>query len=602
MKNYKSREEVPEKYKWDLSDFYKSEDDFNTELRECQKEIKRIGNYKDCCESAKDLFEFLELSTHIDIVASNLYVYAYLKNDQELGVSKSMSQKEKTEDLLNDYEIATAFFAPSLLKLSKEKYESLFKEETRLQKYRPTLDRIYRKKEHILDEEKESIISELDNAMNHFDDMSSTMLNSEHDYGKIKIDGEEVEIAPTNLSKLLKNENRNIREKVRRKYNEVLGRYGVSSAQFLQGYVKSSIVDARIHKFKSPFEAKLFYLNMESGAYDALVHTVEKNLDSLHKYYRVFRKELGYSKLYQYDLSMNMAGSKKEYSIEEAQELILKALKPLGEDYLSHFQRIIDNHYVDYCQYPKKCSGGYSFSTLDKNSRILMSFNYNLDSVSTLAHEGGHNVHHQYVMENNEPSYREVPSIMAEVASLTNECLLSSYLADHGKTKEEKLSGIENILNVILSNLFGAVREAKLESDFYEYVQNGNTITKDYMNAITLDSLKKYYGKEVELDEESAYSWMRRSHYYMDFYLYNYAFCISMACYLAREILKGNQVVLEKYLSYLKTGSDKWPKEAFNILGIDLKEESVYQSAISYFDELLEKFIKIKNGSESDGQ
>ena len=122
------------------------------------------------------------------------------------------------------------------------------------------------------------------------------------------------------------------------------------------------------------------------------------------------------------------------------------------------------------------------------------------------------------------------------------------------------------------------------------------------MNAITLDSLKKYYGKEVELDEYSAYSWMRRSHYYMDFYLYNYAFCISMACYLAREILKGNQVVLEKYLSYLKTGSDKWPKEAFNILGIDLKEESVYQSAISYFDELLEKFIKIKNGSESDGQ
>lgn len=602
MKNYKSRQEVPEKYKWDLSDFYQSEEDFNKELKECKKEINQLQNYKDCCQDAQKLYEFLELSTHIDIMASNLYVYAYLINDQELGLSTSMSRKEATENLLNENDLATAFFAPSLLKLSKEAYNELYKKEKRLQKYQPLLDKIYRRKEHILDEEKEKLLSELENAMNHFDDMSSTMLNSEHDYGKIKIDGEEIEIAPTNLSKLLKNENRRVRKTVRAKYNSTLGRYGASSAQFLQGYVKSNIVEARIHNFKNPFDEKLFYLNMEKEAYDALVNTVEKNLNSLQKYYQLFRKNLGYSKLYQYDLNLDMAGNKKEYSIEEAQDVILKALKPLGEDYLKHFQRIIDNHYVDYCQYPKKCSGGYSFSTLDKNSRILMSFNYNLDSVSTLAHEGGHNVHHQYIMENNEPSYTDVPSIMAEVASLTNECLLSSYLSEHGKTKEEKLSGIENILKVIVSNLFGAVREAKLESDFYQYVEEGNTITKDYMNEITLNSVKKYYGKEVETDEYSAYSWMRRSHYYMDFYLYNYAFCISIACYLAREIMKGNTEVLKNYLNYLKTGSDKWPKEAFEVLKIDLKNPQVYEGAVAYFDELLNKFESIKNGSDENGK
>ena len=598
MKIYKKRSEVPDKYKWDLKEFYQSESEFLHELEECKKEIRKIKDYKDCCKSAKKLYDFLELSESIDIISSNLYVYAYLKNDEELGNSKAMSHKDACESMLNDYEIATSFFAPALLKLTIDEYNNLFDEEKKLLKYKKMLDRIYREKEHVLDEEKETIISQLDNASNHFEDMSSAMLNSEHDYGKIKLDGEEVIIAPTNLSRLMKNENRSIRKRVREKYNKTLGKYGVSSAQFLQGHVKTSIVDAKLHHFNSPFEAKRFHLNLDENAYKTLVDVVENNLSSLHEYYKLFKSTLKLKKLYQYDLNMSMVGNKKEYSIEEAQELILKSLKPLGEDYQKHFRRIIDNHYVDYCQYPKKCSGGYSFSTLNKNSRILMSFNYNLDSVSTLAHEGGHNVHHQYVMENNDPSYTEVPSIMAEVASLTNECLLSSYLASNGRTKEEKLSGIENILNVIISNLFGAVREAEMEREFYEYVEKGETITKDYMNELTLNSLKKYYGTEVELDEYSAYSWMRRSHYYMNFYLYNYAFCISVASYIAREILNGNKNILDNYIKYLCTGNSSWPKEAFAILGIDLNDSKVYEGAIKYFDEMLNKFKNIKNGSE----
>lgn len=602
MKTYKNRSEVPDKYKWDLTEFYQNEKEFLKELEECQKEILKIHNYRDCTKSAKKLFAFLELSESIDIISSNLYVYAYLKNDEELGNSKAMSNKERVENLINDYELSTSFFAPALLKLTDEEYKNLYIQERKLAKYQKLLDKIYREKKHILDEEQENIISELDNAANHFEDMSSTMLNSEHDYGKVKLNGEEIVIAPTNLSRLMKNENRSFRKKVREKYSKTLGQYASSSAQFLQGHVKSSIVDARLHNFKNPLDAKLFHLNMEPAAYQALVNTVESHLDSLQKYYKVFKKNLGFKDLYQYDLNLSMANNQKEYSIEEAQELILKAISPLGEDYKNHFQRIFDNRYVDYCQYPKKCSGGYSFSTLNKNSRILMSFNYNLDSVSTLAHEGGHNVHHQYVMENNTPVYTEVPSIMAEVASLTNECLLSSYLASNGSTKDEKLSGIENILNVIISNLFGAVREAEMEKEFYSYVEKGNTITKDYMNKLTLDSLKKYYGNEVKLDEYSAYSWIRRSHYYMNFYLYNYAFCISIASYIAKEILSGNQNMLKNYLKYLSLGSNNWPKEAFNVLEIDLKDKTVYEGAIKYFDEMLNKFESIKNGSEENGK
>ena len=602
MKKYQSRNDVPAKYKWDLQDFYASEQDFYQELAVCQEMIQKIPNYVGCCKSGKSLYEFLEFSTDIDVMSSNLYVYAYLVNDQELGNSIAMSNKDKVENLINDYEVSSAFFAPELLQLDSKTFDALFQEEKELEKYRVLLTRIYRNKEHVLSAEQEQIISELENAMNSFEDMSSTMLNSEHDYGTIFIDGEEEQIAATNLNRLLKNKNRRVRKKVREQYSRELEKYGVSSAQFLHGYVKANIVDARLHHFQDAWDEKLFSYHMPKEAYDALVSVVESHVDSLQRYYRVFKKTVKLSKLYQYDLNLDMASLDKEYFIEEAQELVLKALEPLGSDYLKHFQKIYDNHYVDYCQYPKKCSGGYSFSTLNKDSRILMSFNYNLDSVSTLAHEGGHNVHHQYVMEHTSYPYREIPSIMAEVASLVNECLLSSYLAEHGETKEERLSGIANILNVIISNLFGAVREAKMESDFYDYVAKGNTITKDYMNELTINSLKKYYGDEIVLDEHSACSWMRRSHYYMNYYLYNYAFCISIATYVAQEILKGNQEMLKNYLKYLGTGSDKWPYEAFEILGIDLSNQKVYESAIQYFDEMLNKFETIKNGSEENGK
>ena len=193
-----------------------------------------------------------------------------------------------------------------------------------------------------------------------------------------------------------------------------------------------------------------------------MVSTVESNTNVLQKYLCLFKKVMGLKELHQYDLGLELAKSKREYTIEEAQELTLKALEPLGSEYLKHYKKIYDNHYIDYAQYPGKCSGGYSFSTMDNDSRILMSYNYDLESVSTMIHEGGHNVHHQLICENNPLQNRFVPNIMAEVASLTNECLLSSYLAKNGKTVTEKKAGIANILEVIISNLFGAVREGNV--------------------------------------------------------------------------------------------------------------------------------------------
>lgn len=592
MKIYESRNKVPDKYKWDLKEYFSNNNEFNQTFDKCVKLIDKIDEYKGKIANPNKLLEYLKLDEEIMIMAENLYVYAYLINDQELGVSLSIENKSKTENLMATYESKSSFFAPELLKLTKEEYNKLF-ENKNLLIYKNLLDRIYRSKKHILGEENEKIITLLDSAMDHFDDLSSTMLNSAHDYGKVKIDNYITHITSTNYSKLIKNKNPNLRKKIYNQYFKVLNQYGDISAGLLNSFVKSESVNAHLHKYKNSWDNKLFINNMPNEAYESLVKNTESNIASYQRYLKLYKKFQGLDTLHIYDLNLDFTKKAHEYSVEEAEELVFNSIKVLGKEYQEKFKKIFANHYIDYMPYKGKCSGGYSFSTSTNNSRILMSFNGDLNSVSTIAHEGGHNVHHQFVKDNNPVIYRNVTSLVSEVASLTNECLLSSYIINNAKNKEDKLMGLSNIIGVINSNLFGAVREGKMEQDFYELVDNGGTITKEYMDKLTIDSLKKYFGKIVKLDKYSCVSWTRRSHYYMFYYLYAYSFCISIAAYIAGEILNGNKEVLDKYIEFLKTGSDKWPIEAFTVLGIDLTKDDVYLGAIKYYNSLLDEFEKI---------
>ena len=594
MKKYKSRDEVPEKYKWDLTDFFKNEKEFQKEYKIIKKEIDNLKKYVGCTKDSNKLYEFLDKDINTLSRLENLYIYAYLINDQELGVSSSIERKASTEQLMANYNTNTSFFEPELLKLKSTEYNKLFKENKKLEDYKFLLDKIYRNKEHILTENEEVIITELTSAMNHFEDMSSTMLNRLNNYGTINIDGKEEVLTTTNYRIMMKNENRDFRKNTRIQFNKVIDQYSTASAQFLNSFVKGCAAVAKIRKYKSSFDEKLFNQNMPRKAYIALREVVEENVSVYQKYLDLLKKTKNFDKLYPYDLSLELTKDEKEYSIEEAQALCLEAIKPLGEEYYTHFKKVFDNRYIDYAEYKGKCSGGYSFAPLDKDSRILMSYNYDLDSISTIIHEGGHNVHHQLISKKNPLQNREVMSIVSEVASLTNECLLSSYLAKNGKTKNEKLAGINNIINVINSNLFGSVREAHMEEEFYNLVEKDGTITKDYMNELTLNSLKKYYGNKVELDEYSPLGWVRRSHYYMYFYLYSYAFCISVASSIAKEILDGNKDMLDKYIKFLSTGGDVWPIDAFKILGIDLTKKDVYLNAIKYYEDMIDLYKKIE--------
>ena len=554
--------------------------------------MNEIDNYEGCTKNPEKLFEYLNFSIELSTLIMDLYVYAMLKNDEELGVSENIERFGKVQNLYSEYSSKNSFFEPELLKLTEEEYDKLF-EYDKLNQFKSILDEIFRFKDHILSEKEEIIISELCNAMDNYDDISSTMINSEHDYGKIIIDGNEELIRQTNLRRLLKNEDRSIREEVFNKNKSVLDRYASTSASLLNSYVKENNTVAKLKNYKSSWDANLFSLKLSDEVYDTLVRVVENNLGSLQRYFEIYKKALGLNELHTYDLNLNICNSKKEYSIEEAIELVRNAISPLGDKYLEYYDNVINNHHIDFCEYKGKQSGGYNVYVNDKNSRILLSFNYDLDSVSTIAHEAGHNVNHQFICDNNPLWHRNNEIIVAEVASLTNECLLSSYLAKNGKTKEEKIAGIENIINVIICNLYGGVREAKIESDFYKYSLDGNVITKDYMNKLTLDSLRKYYGDTIIVDDLCKTGWTIRSHYFMNFYLYDYAFSISVASYVANQILNNDKDMLDKYMKFLTLTDEISIEDSFKVLGIDLKDEKLYENAIKYFDEMVNELEKL---------
>lgn len=600
MKTYKTRDEVEKEYKWDLTSFFKNDDEFNKSLKELENNINQIKNYVGCTKDAFKLYEFLNFEINTIALFEDLYVYAHLINDQELGISKNIERKNKTIILNGKLETALSFFNPELLKLSKEEYNLLFKNNPKLNEYRKILDDIYRFKEHILNEEEDVIVTKLVNAMDHFDDISSTMLNKNHYYGKVKIDNENVLITATNFRKIMRNPNQEVRKKAYNSFHKVIDQYSDVNASLLNSYISMEEQLASIHKFSSSWEQKLFSLELSDKVFKTLCETTEKNLGVLHQFFALKKDVLKLEPFNSYDTALPMSHNKKEYSIKEAQDIIRNSLKPLGKEYLNKFEKIITNRYIDYCEYQGKCSGGYSFGTLKQDSRILLSFNGNLDSVSTIAHEAGHNVHHQFIKENNPLQYLECPNIVCEVASLTNEFLLSNYLAKNGSSKEEKLSGIENILNVIENNLFGAVREGLMESNMYEVVKNDGSLTKNYLDDLSYKSIKKYLGSSVKVNKYAKNGWVTRSHYYMNYYLFSYAICVSVAANVANEIINNNEEMLANYLQFLKTGSDKNPTEIYAILGIDLESSETYKRAIDYFESLIVKFKKIYEGEENE--
>ncbi len=597
MKTYQSRKEVPEKYKWDLTEYYQDINAWEEEFQNIKKELPKFQSFVGKLHDAKELENFLKLDTQLLAKIEDLYLYADICHDTDLENEKYTDLYNRAYALSSEYERAVAFATPEILSLNKNEYQNLI-ESTNLKPYKRLLEKIYREKEHTLSEREEQLIALLTENYNSYSAISNSLLNSEHQYGKIKVKDQNITIATNNVRFLKQNEEERVRKEVENKFGKVLKQYENTAASLLNYHVKNNINIAMARNYESPFATYLFQNEMTEKVYSAIHDVAVEGKETYQKYFHLMKKVLKKKTLHSYDTLLPWSKKNKEYSVEEAIKMVREALKPLGDEYLEKWERVNTNHCIDYMQYKGKRSGGYCISTQDKQARILMSYNGTIDDISTIAHESGHFTHHEFIHENNPGWYSYVPSYIAEVASLTNEFLFSDYLVKNGKTKEEKLKGLENFIKMFYLNFFTSIIEGNMEFEMYNYAQNGGTITAEYLNNLSKKELAKYKDNTVKLGKYQNQGWITRSHYYMDFYLYSYAICVSIATIIASRIIKKEEGMVQKYYEFLKCGGDLTPLEIYSKLEIDVTKKETFQEALAYFDQKLDEYEEIANRGE----
>ena len=594
----KTRNEIDDKYKWDLTTIYKSDDEWQKDFDKAKEDMLKISDYKDNFLSSSDkLYKFLKYDEKIDRLISKLYYYAHLNFDVDTGNDKYKEMFNKTRDLLNKYNELTSFVVPYILKSDYSVFEKYYEENPVLLEYKFQIDNIYRFKKHTLDEEKEKMLSSFSNLLSNPEDTFATLTDTDLKFGTIKDENNnECEFNESNYSLYIKSKDRRVRKDA---FNLLLEKYSEfknTIASTFSGNVESNIVVSKIKNYDSAINSALFSDNIDTSVYDNLINVVNSNMNVIYKYYDLKKKVLKLDELHLYDVYVELIGkSNRKYTFEEAKVMVLNALSVLGKDYVSNIKRAFDEKWIDVYHNKGKRSGAYSSGFYDTNPFLLLNFEGTLNDVSTLAHELGHSMHTYYSCKNNKYQYSNYSIFVAEVASTVNELLLLKYLLKNSENKEQKLSIINQLLELFRSTIYRQTMFAEFEKNMYNARENKKVLTSTFISDNYYELVKKYFGSNVVIDDLIRYEWERVPHFYYNFYVYKYATSLSAACYIVNNILNKKDGALENYLTFLKLGSSKYPIDELKIAGVDMNDKNVIQSAIDEFNDLINGFEKLYN-------
>ena len=594
----KLRSEIEEKYKWDLTKIYENDEEWEKDYKEVSSNLKDIEKYKGkILESANTLFEMVTTYFNVARKVEKVYIYAHLNYDAETGNTKYQNYDGMVKNLYRDFGVISSYIEPELLESDYSKIEEYYKEVPALLDYKNFFIEIFRYKDHVLSEKEETIISKLSNVLSNSEDTYEKLTDTDLSLGEIKDEeGNIVKLNDSNYGKYISSKDRRVR------FDAFTNMYkGYSSvkntiASTMYGAVNSNVVIANLKNYDSAIKASLYADNVTTDIYDNLIKTVNNNLDTLFKYYSLRKDVLGLTELHLYDLYANLIESaEKKYTFEEAKDIVLNALKPLGENYVKDATKAFTERWVDVYPNETKRSGAYSGGCYDTYPYMLLNYQGRLNDVSTLAHELGHSMHSYYSRKNNSYQDADYKIFVAEVASTVNELLLCKYLLKESNDKEVKLSILNRLMELFKGTIYRQTMFAEFEKDMYEIVEKGNIFTWEDLSNMYYDLNKKYFGNDVVVDEDIKYEWSRIPHFYYNFYVYKYATGLSAACFIVDNILSGKENALESYLEFLSAGSKYYPLEELKIAGVDMTDPKVVESAIKMFDEAINEFNELYN-------
>lgn len=577
------------KYDWDLSRMYKDGKAFEEEHKSLSDKLEKLKTLTDNYE--KNFGEFFPLAMDIMRGTSNLATYAHMKFDENTKNSEGQKMQMKAFSLYEEFETAIAGFKPYLLTLSEEGLKELI-EKYKLDEYKIFFSRIFRYKDHTLSDKEERIIGSLSFLSGAPREAYTLLRNADMEFPTLETTGEK--LTEANYVSNLQNSDVKVRKEAFEKYYKTLRSCENTIASLQYNNVKALTTLASLKNFDSARQMELFEDDVDVAVYDTLINVIHKYLPVLHKYYEIKKKYMKLEEQHMYDVYLPMIGDvSKEISYDEAKEIIIKALAPLGEDYISVLKEGFESNWIDV--YPKdgKRSGAYSSGSYDSSPYILMNYNNNLDSLFTLVHELGHSMHSYYSRKNNEFINSDYTIFVAEVASTTNELLLLNYLIDNAKDEKEKMYLINHYVDSFKSTVFRQTMFAEFEKLTHEAVENGEALTSENFNEIYYKLNKEYFGDAVISDKDIEFEWGRIPHFYRNFYVYKYATGFSTAVTLSQNILSGDKDKLNAYLGFLKDGGRNFPLDQLRAAGADISKEETLVKAMKVFEAKVDELEKL---------
>ena len=586
------RNEINEKDTWDLSTIFETDQKWEEELALLTEDTKQAasleGHLLDSAESLLDITErYLDLSRRLE----KLYVYAHMKNDQDTRVAKYQEYYAKAMTLYSQLDQVFSFYEPEFMAITEDQYQNLLAEEPKLQPYKHFFDKLLQNKDHVLSQREEELLAGAGEIFGAASETFAILDNADIVFPFVKDEDEnEVQLSHGVYMRLVESKNREVRRGAYEALYATYEQYQHTYAKTLQTNVKVQNYRAKVRNYKSAREAALAANFVPESVYDNLVSAVRKHLPLLHRYLALRSKILGIPDLKMYDVYTPLSSVEYSFTYEEALKKAEDALAVLGEDYLSRVKRAFNERWIDVYENQGKRSGAYSGGSYDTNAFMLLNWQDNLDNLFTLVHETGHSMHSSYTRETQPYVYGDYSIFLAEIASTTNENILTEKLLQEVQDDATRFAILNNFLDGFRGTVFRQTQFAEFEHAIHQADQNGEVLTSEFLNNLYADLNQEYYGLSKEDNPQIQYEWARIPHFYYNYYVYQYSTGFAAASALAEKIVHGSQEDRDRYIDYLKAGKSNYPLNIMRKAGVDMEKEDYLNDAFAVFERRLDEF------------
>ena len=587
----KDRKTIEQKYKWNLNDIYENYDMWESDLEKFEKLTKEVPKYKGQIKNNSEKFVELELLMEkIARLLDRLYLYPYMLKDLDSTDEITSIKMQEIEMIYTKFGTETAWIAPEMLEIPEETMNEWIKKHPELEERRFGLSEMYRLRKHVLSEDKEQLLSHFSQFMGSSSDIYGELSISDMKWNNVKLStGEELAVSNGVYSKILAT-NRN-QEDRKLAFEALYKSYENSKNTFAAIYIaiiQQNVASCNARSYESCLDRALENKNIPKEVYFSLVNSAQENTAPLRRYIELRKKALKLKEYHYYDNSINIVDYNKVFKYDDAKEIVLNSVKPLGEDYQAKMKRAISEGWLDVFETKNKRSGAYSINIYDVHPYMLLNYQETMDAVFTLAHELGHTLHSMHSSEAQPYSTADYTIFVAEVASTFNERLLLDYMLENSDDSLEKIALLEQALGNIVGTYYIQTLFASYEYEAHKMIEEYKAVTPDILSDIMYNLFKKYFGESITIDELQKIIWSRIPHFFRSpFYVYQYATSFASSAKLY-ENLKTNPESREKYLTLLKSGGNNHPMEQLKLAGVDLTKKESFDSVAKEFDRLLD--------------